>query len=175
MSAPTVDDVRVDTHIWPVMEELAACLCNEIVNAGLPDTCFCGILPGSQIAADYVTPKAGMAWVRLGSGWPYTNFPSFDQRGSSCASPLAFQIEVGVLYCSPVFRDSRGNPPTVSAQADAARIQVAAMAAMHRAIACCLGGAPKGIAMGQYTPIGPEGDVVGGMWEVIVDGRYIGG
>jgi hypothetical protein len=43
------------------------------------------------------------------------------------------------------------------------------MAAMLRAIECCLGNASaKGVALGAYTPVGPEGAVVGGTWQVTV-------
>lgn len=172
MSVIVEDALRVDTDIWPTLNRLVDCLCTELAEAGL-DTCYCGLLPGQLIAAQYVNHKTrqGMAWVRLNGAWPYTQFPSFN-TAAQCAAPVAFEIEIGSLFCAPVFADSRGNPPSLAAQLEAVRVQTAAMAAMRRAIVCCLG-TGKTAVLGQYQPIGPEGDVVGGTWMVTVDGGWI--
>jgi hypothetical protein len=168
------DDLVVDTDIWPALNRLVDCLCTELAAAGL-DTCYCGLLPGDQIAAQYVDQRTrqGMAWVRLVGGWPYSTFPAQDSR-ALCAGPVAFEVEIGSLFCAPAFADSRGNPPSLAAQLEAVRVQMAAMAAMRRAIVCCLG-TGKNAVLGQYVPIGPEGDVVGGTWNVIIDGGWIRG
>lgn len=163
------DELRTDLWVWPTMARLAECLCNEIVAAGLPPTCLCGILPGEQVDASYVNSKEGMAWVRLAGGYPYNVFPNASLNGTTCAMPLAFELEVGALWCAPV-GDSRGNPPTMEAQFATTEIQVAAMAAMHRAIICCMPTERATAALGLYTPAGPEGGVVGGTWSVVVAG-----
>lgn len=162
-------DLRVDLDVWPTMMRLVDCLCTELAESGL-DTCFCGVLPGQAIAAQYVNTKTreGMAWVRLNGAWPYNLFPSTDVT-AQCAAPLAYEIEVGSLFCAPAFADSRGTPPSLAAQFEATQVQMAAMAAMRRAIVCCLGTGKRAV-LGQYAPLGPEGDVVGGVWTVIVDG-----
>lgn len=162
------DEIRTDTYVWPTMLRLAECLCTEIVAANLPPTCFCGVLPGEIVDASYVTSREGMAWVRLVSAYPYTAFPAWDQTAATCASPLAFELEVGALWCAPVARDSRGNAPTLTAQFEAVEVQMAAMAAMHRAITCCMPTERGTAALGQYQPAGPEGGTVGGVWNVFV-------
>lgn len=169
-SAAAATPLRVDTQIWPSMTRLAECLCTEIIDAGLPETCFCGILPGADVATDYVTEDAGMAWVRLGSAYPYSAFPLADNSGGSCRLPLAFQIEVGAAWCAPVFADAQGSPPALEDQYTAAEIEVAAMAAMHRAITCCFPTERAQVALAQYQPFGPQGAVVGGTWSLFVSG-----
>lgn len=151
-----------DTTIWPLMEALSACLCDELTNSELlPDDCFCGILPGSQVAWDY---KNGMAWVRLVNAFPSTTFPVQEQtlRGS-CQAPIAAELEVAVLNCAPMMT-SQGAPPTQEQQLEASRLQIATMAAVRRAIVCCDVGT---LLLGAYTPLGPEG-LVGGAWQVWV-------
>lgn len=172
MSVIVEDDLVTDTEAWPTMLRLVDCLCTELAAAGL-DTCYCGVLPGALIAAQYVDQRTrqGMAWVRLSGAWPYSTFPSADNT-AQCLAPIAYEIEIGSLFCAPAFADSRGTPPSLAAQLEATRVQMAAMAAMRRAIVCCLG-TGKTAALGQYIPIGPEGDVVGGTWTVTVDGGWI--
>lgn len=172
MTAPTDEIVlREDRVAWPMLLRLTDCLCAELVASGLPPTCICSPMPGEAIAADYVTPEQGMAWVRVSSVYPSTtNFPAQDQVANGCAVMLAAQLEVGVLYCAPVTAGRGSNrPPRMPQQFDSARLQMAAMAAMLRTIECCLGNAGRrGVSLGAYTPLGPEGGVVGGSWQVTV-------
>lgn len=177
MTATLAEDIelRSDTYVWPTMAALAECLCTELAAAGLPPTCLCGILPGEQIDASYVSDTEGMAWVRLVGAFPYSAFPQASMVGNPCVMPLAFELEVGSLWCAPSARDSRGNPPTMEAQFATAEVQVAAMAAMHRAIVCCMPTQRATAAIGQYTPAGPEGGVVGGTWNLVVAANLLPG
>lgn len=170
MSVPPDEIVMVEDRIaWPVLVQLADCLCTELVTSGLPPTCICSPMPGEAIAADYVSSEQGMAWVRVGAVYPSSVFPAQDQSASGCLMPMAVQIEVGALYCAPVVEGRSKNPPGLGAMFDSTRLQMAAMAAMLRAIECCLGAASrKGVALGPYAPIGPDGGVVGGSWTVTV-------
>jgi hypothetical protein len=65
--------------------------------------------------------------------------------------------------------------PSVDDQLSATRTQMAEMAAMRRAIRCCMAADEDGkeisYALGVYTPAGPEGGCVGGGWSVIVSPR----
>lgn len=152
-----------DETIWPIMAALSECLCTELTAAELlPSGCFCGVLPGAQASWDYST---GMAWVRLVNAFPSASFPTQDQtlRGS-CTSPLAAELEIGVLHCAPPI-SSTGIFPTQDQQFEAARQQVATMAAVRRAILCCGVGT---LFLGDYTPLGPDGGLVGGAWQVWV-------
>lgn len=148
-----------DTAIWPIMVALSECLCAELTVAELmPDNCFCGIFPGQAAPWDY---QNGMAWVRLVSAFPSNTFPVQETtlRGT-CQAPIAAEIEVGVLNCAPMIT-STGALPTQEQQFESARLQVATMAAARRAITCCDAGL---VFLAEYTPLGPEGGLVGGFW-----------
>lgn len=160
LEAPPLVD---DTVVWPTLVALTACLCSEVEKAGL-QVCICTPLPGEVIAIDYVTPESGMAWTKVVNVFPSSALPAQDAR-ARCASPLAFQIEVGTAFCAPMPSDD-GEPPDLAANFDATRIQLAGMSAALRAIKCCLGGAGADMVLGQYVPIGPAGGAVGGYWTV---------
>jgi hypothetical protein len=166
-------DLVTDAWVWPAMTRLAECLCTEILDAGLPPTCFCGVMPGEIVDASYVTKSEGMAWVRMVGAYPYTTFPAADLTGNTCVMPIGFELEVGTLWCAPVARDARGNPPTPPAQFASTEIQMAAMAAMHRAIVCCMPRERGTSTLGTYTPIGPAGATVGGTWQLFIAGGVV--
>jgi len=164
MSEPTPDLV-LDSTIWPVLVDLVGCLCSELRKSGLPETCFCGIMPGNQTPFDVAEEDKGVAWVRTANIFPSSNFPALDNSGRACSAPLAVQIEVGAMFCYPAAMLTE--PISTSDAWDAARMQHAAMAAMYRAIQCCAG-SKRGslLTIGQYLPQGPDGGLVGGTWQV---------
>ncbi len=167
MTALAADGLTEDTGVWPTMAKIAGCLCTELSLAGLPETCFCGVLPGDEAPWDYVSEDAGMAYVRLVSAYLSQAFPA-QQTLPGCGADLAYELEIGVLYCTPVFEDDRGDPPSVAVMLDATRTQTAAMAAMYRAFSCCPGLNDKDVMVGAYTPVGPQGGAVGGTWQIWV-------
>lgn len=153
-----------DDAIWPLMIQLQQCLCETLQARGLmqEDGCFCGMVPGDNVAWDYPN---GMAWVRLVDVYPSTTFPAQDAtlRGS-CSATLAATLEVGLLQCAPSL-NSIGAAPTDLQQFEATRLQLAGMRAMHQAITCC---DIDLMVLGNYTPQGPQGIMVGGTWQVNV-------
>lgn len=159
-----------DSAIWPALTELVTCLCSTIEDAGLPPTCFCGLVPGDQVAWDYITDSGeGQAWVRLMNVYPSSAFPAADTTlRSSCASPLAAQVEMGILRCAPMPGDD-GTPPGMSEQWEATRLQMADMRAMYSAVRCCYD-KQEAMVLGQYNPVGPAGGIVGGTWQVWLAG-----
>lgn len=168
MTAVLEPDLMVeDRSIWPAVTALTNCLCTQLVTDALPPVCICSPMPGEQIAADYVTEEAGMAWVRVTTAWPSASFPNATAQ-ASCAAPLAFGVELGVLYCAPGAA-ADGDPPGMSAQFDAVRLQLAAMNSIRRAVICCFPGRrASDVVLGVYNPMGPEGGVVGGYWSISV-------
>lgn len=165
-----------DDHlVWPALTELVTCLCSTIEERGLPDLCFCGLVPGEQVAWDYVGASGGdgMAWVRLMNVYPSTTFPTTDSTLRSCASPLAAQVELGILRCAPMPGDD-GTPPSMAAQWEATRLQMADMRALYAAVKCCYAKHKDAMVLGQYAPAGPAGGVVGGTWQVWL-GAWQGG
>lgn len=154
--------------VLPVMEQLSACLCTELDDAGNP-TCFCGVLPGSEVVLDHCSPcdggRCGQAWVRMATSFPSIAFPAPDEGVNSgqCGSPLAFTLEVGVVRCAPQ-PDGTGTPPGEQAQLDAAVRQMEDWGAMVRAIECC-SASGREYVLGVYEPVS-AGDCVGGTWLV---------
>jgi hypothetical protein len=158
-----------DLAIEPTMLALKDCLCEQLTAA---PPCFCGIVPGALVAADYVDcgsgSGCGMAWVRLDSLYPSVQFPNPAAGTGTCATPLAARIEMGVIRCAPV-TDARGEPPGESAQQQATDRQLADAMAMYRAIICCqTGTSRRRLSVGAYTPIGPDGGYAGGRWLLTV-------
>jgi hypothetical protein len=154
--------MREDTRFWPLLTDLASCLCAEIAASQLPEPCFCGILPGGIVALDYCEEcdgKCGMAWVRLTT---ITELRSEQvQDSSKCTQPLRATVEVGIARCAPTGDES--GPPTMAEQLDTARLLLADQAAVLRAIRCCTG---RMFTLGTWTPMGPQGGCVGGAWTV---------
>jgi hypothetical protein len=152
-----------DETIWPLMVQLSQCLCETLTARGLmPGDCFCGVLPGDQVAHDY---GSGQAWVRLTGIYPTTTFPQIDNtlRGS-CSAALGATLEVGVMQCAPGL-GALGSLPDEADQFEATRLQMATMRAMRQAIVCC---GIEEMVLGQYSPQGPQGLLVGGTWLVDV-------
>lgn len=172
-------EFREDTIVYPTIINLSACLCAEFEKSGLPEPCSCGPMVG-ELVIDYCTGCAdgkcgGQAWVRLVSVFPSVNFPQPDQDLNNCASPLAYQLEVGVVRCKPTGTTSgvRGfTPPTLDQNVAALRLQTADIAAMRRAIQCCFDDSDLDYIIGQYNPVTPEGDCLGGAFTLWVRGPY---
>lgn len=167
MTITAPDTIVEDRTIWPALVSLTSCLCQQIDVDGLPPVCICTPMPGEEISTDYVSEDAGMAWVRLESGWPSTTFPS-PAASAACNAPLAFNLEVGIAYCAPTLTDG-GEPPDLAAQFDSTRLQLAAMSTIRRAIICCFPASTiHSVVLGVYQPMGPQGGVVGGYWSIAV-------
>lgn len=159
-----------DSALWPAIVDLTTCLCSSVEDAGLPSMCFCGLVPGESVAWDYISESGeGMAWVRVMNIYPSAAFPAADTTlRSSCASPLAAQVEMGILRCAPM-PDDDGTPPSMAAQWEATRLQMADMRAMYSAIRCCYD-RQEHMVLGQYNPLGPQGGVFGATWQVWLAG-----
>lgn len=168
-----------DNIVYPTMISLSACLCAQFEHLGLPQPCSCGPMVG-ELVIDYCSNCAdgkcgGQAWVRLVNVFPSIDFPQPSQTLNTCAMPLAYQLEVGVVRCKPVGSTSgaRGfTPPTLEQQVGALRLQTADIQAMLRAINCCFDDTNMDFIVGQYNPVTPEGDCLGGAFTLWVRGPY---
>lgn len=154
-----------DSPVMVKLSALAECLCAQIAADGLPEPCFCGLVPGEAPAIEYVTDcdddKCGMAWVRLSAVAPISGVGVPNIILNNCNSDIGFDAEVGIMRCAPV-GDEQGNPPPADDLLTAADLQIADMFTIYRAIACC--SALGDFIIETYTPIGPEGGAVGGFW-----------
>lgn len=156
------------TSAFDRVSALTTCLCAQLVAAGTPEVCFCGVLPGEVASADYMGGcgrKNGMAWVRVKSLYPSTSVGTADLTIGNCGKELGMDVEVGVMRLYSV-GDSRGNPPTPKQSLDAAALQILDAQTMLAAINCCEEISSRDYVVGQYEPLGPEGGVVGGIWTV---------
>lgn len=154
---------------YDVLVDLAACLCVQIEQDGSPEPCFCGVVPGEQISADYMgdcTTKNGAAWVRLVNSYPSVTPGTLDDTANGCGSLLGLDIEMGVLRLMPT--GLRGEPPTPEQKTAATALQMQDMTTMRRAIKCCSSLKKRDYVLGVYQPAGPAGLAVGGTWNLAV-------
>lgn len=163
--APEVPTPIDDTKVAPLLYALMECLCEELskTTAGAP--CWCGVMPGLQVAADCAcntrTNACGTGWVRLGLVFPTKVFPQQDRGADPCDALLAATIELGVVRCAPVF-GAKGAAPSVDAQLEAVHHQLSDMAALLRVWRCCPALAKRKVSLGAYSPSGPDGGCLGG-------------
>lgn len=148
--------------IAAVLEDLSICLCAQIEADNLPPTCFCGVMPGSEVPLDYAGDcdhACGMAWVRMGASYPSVSIGAPAETPGNCSAGIGLEIEVGIIRCIDV--GSGTTPPDREVLAAAAALQTADMMAIWRAVSCCQNS--KDFMILQYQPYGPEGGMVGGV------------
>lgn len=154
---------------WEALSSsLASALCAQITVDGLPEPCFCGVMPGAQVPLDYCgecDDRCGMAWVRLAS----INIEQFQQGISTnrCVSVQQATFEVGIVRCAPG-PDDYGNLPDEAAQLAAVQQQMKESETITCAITTALGPTRLPYSLTTYTPSGPQGLCVGGAWLVSV-------
>lgn len=164
MTLTPAPGIVLASHLTAILESLADCLCTA-VNANQP-TCFCGVLPGAQVALDYAGCyeggcENGMAWVRLSGMYPASAIGQANLRPGNCSVGTGVDIEVGVIRCAPQPADD-GTPPSAADQATASALQLADATAAKAAVLCCDGLSLQDTIVAGWVPIGPEGAVLGG-------------
>lgn len=166
-------EFREDTGIFPTMLTLAECAQRELVKSGLPEIDKVTLQPGGTSVMDYVGngKDCGEITVNFTQSYPVNPFPTPDATGS-CASAFAYEIVLAIFRCSPSMDGSKQSPrpPSPVKQLAATRLYTADMAAMRRAIQCCMQENEMDYALRAWTPYGPSGLVVGGWWTVVVGG-----
>lgn len=151
--------------------DLLECVCDALTVLGQGPTCWCGIYPGETVSWEHCgecdNGNCGQAYIRPATAFPYDIFPqqAFD---ATCANPLAYEIEVGVLRCFPTM-DEHGDPPEDETITESALLLLEDQAALHTAIRCCDSPLLEGHLLGAWTPVGPNGGCVGGSWQVYLD------
>lgn len=151
--------LREDTSIYPLLIELASCLCQQMEALGGPNLCYCGVVTGNTTmdfcgGGNCAEDCGGQAWVRLVDAFPSSVFPSADAVMINCNSPWAYSVEIGVARCAPVGEANGVNGytrPTMEQEVAAMRLQTADLSAMRRAIQCCFGKTDREYLVGQYT------------------------
>lgn len=157
-------------RVFDRLTSLAACLCAQIRADGSPEPCFCGVIPGDGAVAEYAgdcETENGMAWVRLIGMYPAEGVGVESLTAGNCSAGLDAMVEIGMLRWAAL-PDERGNPPSASALLDSADLVTTDALTMMRAVACCPDLSSKDYILGAYTPIGPLGGLVGGVWRVTI-------
>ena len=128
------------------------------------------VYPGVGVVPDYGFQSeegGGMGWVRLVSVNPTITYPNADVRVKHCGRyEFAYIIEVGLLRPAPMIQDNDVNElviPTDEENFDASMQLFDDIHYMHEAIVR-LQGDYSDVIPGSWTPIGPEGGLVGGTW-----------
>lgn len=155
-----------DNVVFNRLGELAECLCAQIQDPenGVPDVCFCGIVPGDQAVGNYsgdCDDVCGMAWVRLVQMYPMAVIGSPDENPGNCGTGLGIDVELGIMRCISV-GDEQGNLPSPAELLEATQLQIADAMIMRKAIWCCDAIPTKDVLVTTYTPAGPLGGLVGG-------------
>lgn len=168
MAGP-VSTIPDDTLLYPIVSDLAACLCTEFEGESL---CFCGIEPAAGVPIEIggcdESGSCGAVSVRLVRVFPSTSFPD-PERSAVCGTLLAMELVVSAYRCVPVGQDD-GSGPTQEEYAAWSLQQYADMMALRRAIACCFAGSHSDIdyVLTGFTPIPAQGGIAGGQWGLFV-------
>lgn len=152
---------RFETQVGDLVNGIASCLCLELADAvreGNAQPCICTVMPGAVVAFDYCE-EGGMAWARLAGILPVENTQPY-----TCAVEYDVTVEIGILRCAPGLGED-GELPTMPEQLAASMQQQFEMGLMHKVLSCCATTASfDGPAINGYTPVGPDGGCVGGVW-----------
>lgn len=140
----------------------------ELERAGTrKDLCELLLLHGDMVVIDYAD-CGGMGYVRLVTANPTEQFPT-PAPAASCASSMAYSMEVGIVRTAPGMGRSGGKPttPTADEQGAATSLALEDMEVMLRALKVIESEVYE-FTLGSYTPMGPAGGGLGGFWSFTV-------
>lgn len=173
-----LDPGLVDDPMFPVLGHLAACVRTELTASKGGSLCFTGLMVGSRAGALGFancgeSKSCGVAWVRLNGMFPSESFPQPDDLASpsSCQSPLAYEVEIGVARCAPRAPGKQMYPDEQDTF-NALRLYMSDARATKKALLCCLKDAVKTaglpdiqVALGNWSPLEEGAGLSGGMWQ----------
>lgn len=171
MTAPIVDPVAT-----PVMEALHACLDDQIRQ--VPDPPANVVMRTGDsvelLISQYQNECCdGLAWVRLVTVYPSTNFPAADEVWTRCPGGWAVVVELGAARCAPT--GDLDTIPTPDEWEAASRAVMGDLAAIRRAFMCFHGLEDfryRPMLVGQWQQARTEGGCVGGAMTVTVHMPY---
>lgn len=161
------------TTLSGAMEILLQAVMTELQKPG-GDTNFCvvSLMPGSDVPYDYGQESCGgILWIRLTSAAPSVAFPAADITVDNCFATLAYPLEIGIMRPAPLAEvvNDQFILPTAAENAAATDRQILDMQAIYRAMfEFKANDEVEDLMPGSYTPRGPEGGVVGGVWTLAV-------
>lgn len=164
-----------DPIAGPVLVDVldaAVGLYEQLEERGVIGPAVAGILGGAAAAVDRGLEvssdpdRAGQLWVRLVNLYPSTRFP--EQDGAPVGDrdlSWAVVVEVGVVRPAPQVVDTPDGVvlPSMLEEHEAAALASVDAAVIRQALLVEYAQAGDvGIVLGQFTPFGPEGGVIGG-------------
>lgn len=149
--------------------DLVSNLGRYVESIGAGPVCWLGVSPGAATAWDSCGEcdgeKCGKTYVVLSQVIEYDSFPNPREwvQGGSPAG-LAYQLEVGTLRCMPIQEDGEAidSGDSLATMTGLNDDMIAMLCAIRETFA------PYLLSVTQYSPVGPEGGCVGGVWEVVV-------
>lgn len=165
--------VVADPIAWPLIGDMVACLEQQVGCVDDPPAVV-SARPGDRI--ELLISEAddeccnGLAWVRLVSIYPSSDFPGADTEASNCGPRgWAVVLEIGVARCAPTPDTTR--VPTAEEWTEITGKVMADAAAIRRTVLCFKTLPEREDTMwlvGGYTPLPTEGGCVGGSMQVTV-------
>lgn len=168
----------IDTLLLPEAVMLLDCLCTALqAYDNPPETCC--LRPGDTVIQDVGIPGfsqddccRGQAYVKIagyymtGEGNSPFPSPSTDAPISPCGVPAwGLQLEMGIFRCIRTDRQ-----PTCTEYTEAVIRQMTDAKAMRCALDCFISlHDPQTVAVGNWSPAGPDGGCVGSTWQVSVE------
>jgi hypothetical protein len=151
-----------------LLVNLSACVETTLAEKSRPTLCFNGPIPGDGVTSDWFGEcedggPCGMGWVRLITAYPSTTVGQANTATGNCGKGLGLDIEVGILRCTSV-----SLPEDVEVEENEALERteevLADMLALREAITCCSDLPSSDFILGAWSPMGPLGGLVGGVW-----------
>lgn len=170
---PDVEAILQRLKLYPVLAELRACLCRAM---DAENSCFCGILIGDDIPAEYANcdEDAAIAYVRVITGYPSSILALQPDQVAPSGWTRTFNLAVGSLRPQPI---GEGRTPPSAEEVEVATLRsLADMQLAWEAIMCCLGSdkfEDLVYLVGAYTPLPSAGGVGGGEWTVSIQDDYL--
>lgn len=132
------------------------------------------VAPGIAAAWDDCCDRSpdgdGQAWVAVERVYPTDPFPLEVVEPMRCGpSEYAAALAVGVLRCAHTVDDRGRSPSAEKVTGDAEEVARDRQAALTAILCGFLPDADPGTwQLGQWTPLGPDGGCVGGLWRLTV-------
>lgn len=170
-----------DTTLLPLAQALLDCLVTELALNPDPPANAC-LRAGNAVIHDVDAGLSvdkvccpGLAYVRIGTVYPSTDFPQPDVRNDKCLSlARAAEFTAGVVRCVPGMGSTAG--PTCADWTSAATHDANDTDALFKAI-CCFTGTPEfKVVRGrrwavQQSTVEQQADCIERMLTVLVDVR----
>ena len=158
--------------VTSTLAQLADGILVVIRERGWTEPCLLALMPGADVPYDYCDNndcgEGGMVWVRLVAVNPLLN-PDGTSSGT-CTTGMDIAFEMGMLVGAPRMTQVGDEfiLPTADQNTCASMSQYEQMDAMYEALTCTVLESGFKPSVVNYTPVGPQGGCVGGIWTATI-------